>query len=161
LIILAVLIALSFIVRKYKFLFVHWFFEQLDRPKDFKKIPGKGAIFYMVGVVIVLLLFPKDIAMASLVILAIGDSIAPLVGQYGKIGMPFNKKKYVEGGMAGGIAAAIGAMVFVAPLEAFLAAVAAMIAEGVGLKIRNQSVDDNIIMPLVAGGVMVLLRGII
>ena len=160
-ILLVLLVVLGIIIKKVKVPVAYWFFKKFDRPKDFKKMPGKGAIFYLVGVILVLTIFPKDIAMASILILALGDSIAPIVGQYGSIESPWNKKKYIEGSIAGAVIGGIGAMLFVGPLEAVLAAIAAMIAEGVGLKIGVNPLDDNIVMPIVAGAVMLLLRFLI
>jgi len=157
-ILLLIYILISIISRKMKIPLFSPIFELFEREEDLKKFPGKGTILFMASIFICLLLFPKDIAMASIVILAIGDSIGPLVGQYGNIKSPFNKKKYIEGGIAGGIAATIGAMIFVSPLEAAFAATIAMIAEGVDWKLGKDKLDDNIIMPLVAGGIIMLLR---
>lgn len=149
---------MGLLVKKFKVPFVTWFFKKFDRPKDFKRLPGKGSIYYTLGITITLFLFPKDIAIASVLILAIGDSMAAVIGQYGDIQNPFDKKKFIEGSIGGGILAALAAALFVSPLEAGLGALAAMIAEGVDLRMGINQLDDNIIMPLVAGGVMWLLR---
>ena len=124
-----------------------------------KVFPGKGSFFYVLSVLLVLVLFDKDIAMASIIIMALGDSIAPLVGQYyGKIKHPLSDKKFLEGTLAGGIAAFLGALIFISPVEAVFASIAAMIAEGINLKFSGISVNDNISMPLTAGAVIWLLR---
>ncbi len=154
-------ILLSLIFKKYKIPILYDILKQLDRPKDLKTFPIKGNVWYAVGVFISLLIFPKDVAMASLIILALGDSIAPLIGQYGKLKHPFNKKKYIEGSIAGAIAGFLGALIFVSWYVALPAAVAAMIAEGVGLKVGRKPVDDNIIIPFVAGVVILFLRMLI
>ena len=156
-------LGLGLIVKRYDVPFAFWFFEKFDRPKDFETLPGKGSIFYMLGITLVLLLsekvfFDKNIAIASILILAIGDSMAAIIGQYGKIQHPFNSKKYMEGVIGGGILAAIAAAMFVSPLEAILATVAAMILEGIDLKLGVNQLDDNLSMPLVAGLVIWLLR---
>jgi len=157
-IILAIAVLLSLIFRKYKIPILYTIEKQLDRPEDLKKFPGKGAVFYMVGVFLALVLFPKNVAMASIIIMALGDSVAPLIGQYGSIKSPLNSKKYVEGSIGGMLAAAIGALIFVNPLESISGAAGAMIAEVVGLKVGSNQLDDNIIMPLVAGGIIMLIR---
>lgn len=149
---------LSMIARKQRIPILHNIADLIDRPEDLKEFPGKGAIFYGIGVLVVLLFFEKDIAMASIMILGLGDSIAPLVGRYGRIRHPLNNKKVVEGILVGMIAAAIGASYFVSALEASLAAVAAMIVESIGLKIGTNQIDDNITMPVVAGIVIWLVR---
>ena len=158
LVILVLLVILGLIIKKIKVPMMYEFFKMLDRPKDFEKLPGKGAIFYMIGVSLALFLFPKDIAMASIIIMALGDSIAPIIGQYGSIESPWNKKKYIEGSVGGGVVAFIGALLFVSPLEAGLAVVAAMIIEGIDLKFGVNQLDDNIVMPLIAGAVILILR---
>ena len=112
----------------------------------------------IVGVVLALFFFPKDVAMACIIILALGDGIAPLAGKYGSIKGIFNKKKMVEGGVVGAMVAAIGAMLFVPALEAWMAAVFAMFAEGIDWKLGVNQIDDNIIMPLVAGVVIMAVR---
>lgn len=159
-VIIAAAFVLSVISKRYR-LPGYFILKGLDRPEDIKRFPGKGGIFYLIGVFIALLLFPKYIAMASVMILALGDSIAPLVGQYGKIRNPLNKKKFLEGSIAGIIAAGIGAAFFVGWLEAFLAAIAAMVVEGIGLRIGIHPIDDNITMPVVAGVVITVVRFVV
>ena len=152
---------MSLISMKYKIPVIHWFLERLDRPKDRKYFPGKGSFYYCVGVLLAIVLFDKNVAMAGIMILALGDSIAPIVGQYGTIRFRYNKKKIVEGMIAGAIAGFIGALFFVAWHEALIASAAAMIAEGVGVRFEKVSINDNIIMPVVAGTVIYLLRSIL
>ena len=97
--------------------------------------------------------------MASVMIMSLGDSVAPMVGQYyGKIKHPLSDKKFLEGTIAGTIAAFLGAVVFIRPVEAAFASVAAMIAEGINLKFSGMNVNDNISMPVTAGIVIWLMR---
>ncbi|MBR9691712.1 hypothetical protein GOV06_02905 [Candidatus Woesearchaeota archaeon] len=152
---------ISLAMKKYRIPVFYSLFEYLDRPKDFKKLPGKGGLFYIIGIVLAFFLFPKDIAMASIIILALGDSLAPVFGQYGSIENWWNKKKYVEGSIGGGVIAFIGALLFVGLPEAGFGAAAAMFAEGIDLKLGVNRLDDNIIMPLVAGAVMLAVRYLI
>ncbi|MBW2996406.1 SEC59/DGK1/VTE5 family protein [Candidatus Woesearchaeota archaeon] len=160
-ILVVIYFVLSLIMKKYKIPVLYPVLKQFERSKDLKTFPGKGTVLYIVSVFVCLLLFPKEVAMASLIILAIGDSIAPLVGQYGTMKHPFSKKKFLEGSIAGAIAAFVGALFFVPMLEAGFAAIAAMIAEGVGLKIGRHPVDDNLVMPFVAGVVIMVVRALL
>lgn len=148
-------------IKKIKIPLLRWFFEKFDRPKDYKKLPGKGWIFFMLGTFIVLVLFEKDIAVASIIILSVGDSIAAIVGQYGDIKNPFDKRKYIEGSIGGAIVAGLAAALVVSPAEAALAAAAAMIAEGIGFRAGRNQIDDNIIMPIVAGFTIWILRTVL
>jgi dolichol kinase len=106
-----------------------------------------------------LLLYPKDIALASIMVLAFGDSVSHVFGiHFGKTKTILSETKLLEGTVAGFIAGFIGAWVFVSPFEAFFASLAAMIAEAVEIKLGTEEVDDNIIIPLVAGSVIWLMR---
>ncbi|MBW2984624.1 hypothetical protein KY361_05885 [Candidatus Woesearchaeota archaeon] len=152
-------LAVSFISRSYKVPVVYWFLQQFDREKDIEKFPAKGAFFYLAGAAVVMFLFPLDIALASIAILAVADPFSRFVGvHFGRIKHPFNDKKFTEGAVAGIITGFLAAIIFVRPAEAFFAAFCAMIAEGIELKLKMHHVDDNIIMPIVAGVVIKLVR---
>ena len=160
-ILLVIYAILSLIFTKYKIPVLWGILKQFDRPGDLKKFPAKGTVLYMVSVFVCLLLFPKDVAMASLIILAIGDSVAPLIGQYGLIKHPFSNRKFIEGSIAGAIAAFLGAWLFVNWYTAAIAAVAAMISEGVGVQIGRKPLDDNLVIPFVSAVVITIVRGVI
>jgi dolichol kinase len=157
-IVLLVAIILSLISKKYKIPVIRPLLDQFDRRKDIKNFPGKGAVFFVLGVFLVLLLFEKDVALASIAILAVGDSIAPLVGQYGIMEHPLSKKKMLEGTIAGGILAFLAAMIFISWQQAAWASLFAMIAEGIRVEVSGNPIDDNISMPLVAGAVIWIIR---
>jgi dolichol kinase len=99
-----------------------------------------------------MLLFRKDIALASASIMVVGDSISHLIGRYiGKIKIPLAKEKKLEGTMVAIVCASLAALLFVNFRIAFLAAFAAMIIEAyLPLKLTRYF-DDNLIIPLVAG----------
>jgi len=151
----------SLLSKKIKIPVIYWFLTKFDRPEDIKSLPGKGSWFYLIGVFLVMVLFPKDITMAAIIVLALGDSIAPLVGQYGRIKHPLSEKKFLEGTIAGALVAFIGALVFVKYYEAALAAIIAMVVEGIDLRLGRNPINDNIVIPIVAGGVIWLIRLII
>ncbi len=147
---------------RYHIPILNFLLKHLERKEDMKVFPGKGSFYYVLGVLLVLVFFDKDIAMASIMIMALGDSIAPMVGNYyGKIKHPLSDKKFLEGTIAGGVAAFLGALIFVAPVEAAFASIAAMIAEGINLKFSGITVNDNISMPVTAGIVIWLMRFIL
>ncbi|MAG91501.1 hypothetical protein CMO83_02395 [Candidatus Woesearchaeota archaeon] len=161
LILLAIIagIILSFLSKKTRVPVIHNLLEKFEREEDINKFPGKGIIFYFIGVYIVLLLFPKDIAMASIMVLALGDSVSHLFGlHFGKTKHPLSKTKYLEGTYAGLAVGFMGALVFLPWQEALLASVAAMIVEAIEIKIGAAQVDDNLIVPFVAGAVVWLVR---
>ena len=97
--------------------------------------------------------------MASIMILALGDSVSHLYGlHYGRIKHPLSSTKFFEGTIAGFIAGFIGALIFLPWLEAFLASLAAMAVEAIEIKIGAGQVDDNLIIPVVAGAAVLAVR---
>ena len=152
-------IILSIISRKTKIPIIHHLLEKFERKKEIETFPGKGTIFYFIGVYISLLLFPREIAMASIMVLALGDSISHMYGlHYGKIKHPFSNTKFLEGTIAGFIAGFIGAWMFLPWHEALFASLAAMIVESIEIKLGTEQVDDNLIIPVVAGAMVWVVR---
>ncbi len=148
----------SFVIKKTKPKSIYKLLEFVERKEDLEQLPGKGLIAYLIGAFIVILLFEKEIALASIMILALGDSFSRLIGPFGRIKHPFNNTKFLEGIIAGVIAASLGAMLFVAPFEAIVASAIAMLLEGIDLRIFKFKIDDNITIPLIAGAVIWLIR---
>jgi len=149
---------LSFLSTKIKIPVIYQFLKTFDREKDIEKFPGKGAIFYVLGAFIVVLIFPKEIAMASIIILALGDSVSRLVGPYGYLKHPFHNEKFFEGVIAGALAGFLGALYFVSWLPALIASSVSMLIEGIDLEIKNFKIDDNLMIPIVAGVVIWVIQ---
>lgn len=151
---------LSLIVRKYRVPVIWQLLKFFERKEVIKTFPGKGTIFFFAGVLLTISLFPRDIAMASIMILTFGDSVSHLAGIYlGRTRSSLgDRKKLLEGTIAGIFTGFLAANLFVAWHEAFLASVGAMIAEVVELDLNKQPVDDNIIVPLAAGAIITLIR---
>jgi|TARA_Y100000310_G_scaffold344824_2_gene459796 dolichol kinase len=145
---------LSLSSKNIKIPLIHNFLKTFDREKDLETFPGKGAIFYVLGAFIVVLFFPKDIALASIMILALGDSISRLIGPYGYLQHPFHNKKFLEGAVAGIIAGFLGALFFVSWIPALIASTISMFLEGLDLRIKKFKIDDNLLIPVVAAAVM-------
>ena len=152
---------LSYIIKKTKIRIpiIHQLLQKFERKNELENFPGKGIIFYLIGVSVALLLFPKEIAMASIMVLALGDSVSHLYGlHFGRIRHPLSKTKFLEGTIAGFVAGFIGALFFLGLFEAFIASLAAMIVEAVEIRIGTDQVDDNLVMPFVAGAAVWIIR---
>lgn len=135
--------------------FLYWF----DKPKDLQKFPGKGAVYYLIGVLIAVALFDRNIASASILILAIGDPMAHIIGKYyGKRKIIINKKKLLEGTLAGTFFGTIAASFYVPWHVAFFGAAFGMMAEAIELEVFH--LDDNFFIPFVSGLVMTLIMTI-
>lgn len=154
-------IILSFLSKRIRLPVIGFFIEVMERDDDKRDFPGKGFIFFFVGTLLAVKLFPKNIALASIMVLALGDSISHLVGQeIGRIKNIFNRdgKKLLEGTLFGTLAGFFGALIFVPLPEAFLGSAAAMIAEVIKIDFNDHTLDDNMVVPLVAGTMMLLVK---
>jgi dolichol kinase len=119
---------------------------------------GHGAMWFFIGAFIVLYIFPQNIALASIMILALGDSVSHYVGRFhGRRKHPLNKKRNVEGTIAGVLIGSMGAMFFVAAHYAFFAAFVAMNVEVIEWEILGYKVNDNVVVPVVASIVLQVL----
>lgn len=145
-------IILSLLSLQHKIPVIEFFLQKFDRAHDRNTLPGKGALFFAFGALVVTILFQKNIASASIAILTFGDPIAQLVGTKGRWTHAFNKQKKWEGTFAGIICATAAAMFFVPFDAAIIAAVFAMIAEALPLPI-----DDNLHVPFIAAVVLALV----
>jgi len=148
----------SAIKRRKRMPITEWFLRRFEREENIATMPGKGALYFFVGLLLVLALFPKDVALASVIIFSIGDSIATMVGmRVGRIKHPLSSTKFLEGSAAGFVWALLGALLFVPPLEALAASFFAMAVEGIDF-IKGRRVEDNITVPLVAGVTIMIMR---
>lgn len=145
--------------KKFRIPVIAWLLDEFERKEDMKTLPGKGAIYYAVGCLLAVYLFPKDIAIAAILILAFGDSISHLFGvHYGRIKHPFNDKKFLEGTLFGFLASFAISLFFISLPEAFFASTAAMLIEAVEVKIGANTINDNLMIPLVSGVVISVVR---
>jgi len=109
-------------------------------------------IFYAFGIMLSLIIFPTQFAYTSIAILTLGDGAASLFGKkFGKTRYPFNKAKNLEGSFFGFIFAFSGAVFFVDPVRAFIAAMAGMLVECLPMPL-----DDNLTIPLTAGSILMM-----
>jgi uncharacterized protein (TIGR00297 family) len=137
--------------------------RRLYRPIDDARGFPLGILLYPLAVLLLILMFSSrlDIAAAAWGILAFGDGAATLAGtRFRGRALPWNAEKSVAGSVsfavcaaAGGIALAWwtrpdGSIWFVA-LAPIAAAVAAALVESMPVRL-----DDNISVPVVAGGVL-------
>lgn len=152
-------VVIFFIYKKKEIKIVKFFALHFER-EDTKHI-GLGGINYLVGVHLTMLLFggfSKGIVIASILILALGDSTSHVIGtRYGKRKIKvLSEKKLIEGSVAGLLVAGLAASFFVPVLHAFLASTTAMMVEII--EIEKFNIDDNISIPLVSGFVLLILR---
>jgi dolichol kinase len=116
---------------------------------DFAMAP----LYFAIGILITLLLFPAPVSNAAIAIFALGDSTASLFGGLlSKKPLPFNKGKTLEGSIAGFFFAFLAGSLFISPAMALIGAVVAMTIESLPLP-----VNDNVLIPLYTGLALALL----
>ena len=110
-------------------------------------------IFFALGIVLSLIIFPASAGYASIAILTLGDGFANIFGRkFGSVTFPFNKGKNVEGSIFGFLFAYVGAMLFVDPVKALTGAAVGMLVECLPLPI-----SDNLAVPLASGLVLMVI----
>ena len=110
-------------------------------------------IFFALGIILPLILFPVPENYAAIAVLALGDSSATLVGKkFGRMTFPFNKGKKVEGSVFGFLPAFIGALIFVNPLKALVGAFIGMLIE-----VLPSPINDNLTVPIGSGLAMTII----
>lgn len=110
-------------------------------------------IHFALGIAISLIVFPEPIRYIAITVLTLGDSGAHIFGmKFGKTKLPFNKGKSVEGTLFGILLAFLGAMIFIEPCRALIAATIGMLVEGIPCPL-----NDNLTIPLVTGLVLLII----
>jgi len=110
-------------------------------------------IFFALGILLTMLLFPAYASSPAIAIFAFGDSAASLFGKtFGKNELSFNKGKTLEGSLAGFFFAFLGGIFFASPLAALIGAAIAMTVESLPLP-----VNDNLATPLFTGAALTFL----
>jgi len=129
------------------FLFHEYFFGKVLREQE--KDTLMGSTYFLFSSVLTILLFPKSIAIVSLLILILSDTSAALVGKgMGKISI-FGKT--LEGSLAF-FFSSLALVWFYPNLNRFWGSIAALGATLI--EILPIRVDDNFTIPLVAGAIM-------
>ncbi|MCP4685063.1 MAG: hypothetical protein GY867_06385 [bacterium] len=115
-----------------------------------------GATYILISVCLTVALFEKNIAIAALAFIIVGDTFAALIGR--KLGRHRFGRKSVEGSLGCLLGTAIVALIVPdVPLAVGLTgAVVATVTEALSTQI-----DDNISVPIVAGLAMTLLTSIL
>jgi len=116
-------------------------------------LPGKGTLYFAIGVFFCLVFFPLPLVVPAVICLAVLDGVATIVGiQYGR--HRIWKGKSLEGTLAG-IGATIVALFILTTLSPFLIVAAAVIA---GIVELLTPVDDNLLIPVSVCIVLTLLH---
>jgi dolichol kinase len=110
-----------------------------------------GSSYFVLGVLLVIIVFPKEVAIASLYILIICDATAGIVGSsWGRIRI-FNKT------LEGSLAFFISGMIFVGfTMRDNLLWGTLAVLGGALVELIPTGLDDNFTIPVVAGGILAI-----
>jgi HAD superfamily phosphoserine phosphatase-like hydrolase len=93
------------------------------------------------GVILSLILFPKLIACIVIMIVACADSMATIIGMlYGRVKLPYNRKKSVEGSVAFFLTAFVCAFIYLPLMTALIVSVVSCIIETLPIEFDNVSI---------------------
>ncbi len=127
-------------MRGLKIPLVQWFEERFER--ESAPVPGWGSACYAAGALLAITFLPEAAQIAAAIfILGIGDGVSTIIGRRGRMRLPYNKDKTVEGSLAFFVAC-LPAYAFIGPAVVPLALIAA-IAESL------PGIEDNLLIPLV------------
>jgi phosphoserine phosphatase len=110
-------------------------------------------IYFALGILITLIVFPVPENSAAIAIFAAGDSSASLLGGLSTIRNPINKGKTLGGSIGGLVFAFLAGAVFIAPWKALVGAIIAMAVEAL-----PSPLNDNITIPFSAALGITLLQ---
>lgn len=135
--------------------FIQTRFSSFIRKNEANKLTGTAP--YVLGIGLSLLLYRADIATAAICFLAFGDVAATAVGErYGRT--KISGEKSLEGTLAfAAVAVTVG---FLLPLTGVHLMPGMMLAGAIaaaGVELVPLRVNDNLVIPLVSGGVMELI----
>ncbi|WP_448587698.1 diacylglycerol/polyprenol kinase family protein [Thermocrinis sp.] len=124
--------------------FVYFF----ERKNNYKR-PAIQSLWLNLGVFLSFLFFPKDCAAAGIVLTAVGDGFAGLIGYH------FGKIKIGEKSLEGFMAFFISSSVALLPLLGSSAILVAFV--GAVVEILPKRIDDNFLLPIVGSSLAFII----
>lgn len=144
--------------KKMKIPVVRWLVKTMERPKDLEEFPLKGSITVFIGMMLTAIFFDAKITAAAAIVLGIGDGLSTMFGiLFGVSEIFYNQKKDWEGIFIGIIGAFFGLAFLYPPAIAAIGATIPMLVESMDIRIGNYRLDDNLLIPPLAGFIIWLL----
>ena len=116
-----------------------------------------GATWVFISSTLTIAIFPKEIAIISLVYMSLGDTIAGLVGR--KFGKTKFYNKSIEGSLAGLIVCLLSG--YLVNLTLPLVVVFSGVFAAMFIELLPMPIDDNLSVPLFAGTIMVITSTVV
>ena len=125
------------------------------RPSEPRRVV-LGPILYGVGIFLTLAFFPRAGATVGILVLAVGDSVASLMGRaFGSTALPHNPKKTLVGSFSLFAVGVIIATFFVSIPWALAVGAAAALVESLSV-----GAADNLLLPVIGAAVVTLARAV-
>ena len=118
----------------------NYFFEYITREEENKKLTGASYVFIAYSLII--LFFDREIAIPSLLIMSISDSLAALIGK--KYGLMHIGTKTIEGSLTFFISSII--IITFSSLNIYIGIICCVITTFVEL-FTPKEIDDNLLIP--------------
>jgi phytol kinase len=138
-----IMLAAAYLHQRFHVAFLGRVFAQYDAPR---RPATKAAVTFFAGCLFAMLLFPPLNAALAILVLAVGDSVAAIIGQYAGKHKLFNGKT-LEGTSSFIIAALVILVPFIPPTKALVIALIAAAAE----LTTPAYLDDNLSIPIITG----------
>jgi dolichol kinase len=134
-----------------------WFFLLFERKEARKKRDaGESAVQYHLGLALAVLLFPKEAAIAGIIILAVGDSIAMWYGMlWGRLPLPLEQTERYR--RPTDCSSSLHCFVTSSFKLAYCLSRQSWRIDGRVCRSSKWEIDDNLVIPLVAGVIIILL----
>ncbi len=117
-----------------------------------------GVPTFFFGFFMSFLIFPKSIALASVSILTFGDSLFRLFSYLmGSMFFPWSSLRTLEAFIMSVVLTSSFASMFVSPIYAVVASSIAIFLEPFVFKLWSFYIDDNILIPLISGAILLLM----
>ena len=136
------------------------FILSFERKEEKKNFPLRGALFFVAGCILSHIIFDSQIAVAAIITLIVGDTIAALYGlSLGKVKSPTNSQKHLDAAFVAATANTFFLSFLLSfPLGIiFLASITAFFSESLipfekmEMGILGLIINDNILIPLIFG----------
>lgn len=147
---LATCLLISFILELIRLRKYSWYpFKEITRrlSRKYEKSAFAAHIYFFASATLIVYLLKDIMAIVAIMTFISSDAMAAIIGMtIGKHKNPINKKKTIEGTIAGVIVAAIVTGVFLKPIYAIATAITFLIIDSIDIKI-----SDNFTLPLLMG----------
>ena len=124
-----------------------------------EKFTFNGATYMVLSALLLVLFFPKVIAVTAFAMVAISDTMAAIVGR------TLGRHRFGHKSIEGSVAFLLSALVIVTVVPGIPAiigiamAITATIAEAIAGQVSHLKIDDNLVIPLTSASVGLLLYG--